>query len=271
MSAIDGILVKLERAHEHLNIFNKEVEGFLKGEPCGHISECKHKRGSEYDVIVRVRINTPPPLKLSIIIGEILYQIRSTLDHLVYQLTLSNGGTIKELESCEFPIFDTSDAFHRHRGSKSLALGSGLYKMRGVNTTAQTIIEGLQPYKSGANSTIHPLWVLHKLCNIDKHRRLYLTQCPIGSIKLVNNGTFIVTDMKESVCRPLIDGTEILRFRIWALSNFQGKVTVRQKVPPHIAFEESISLPDFYAGEVIQNVLSFVENDVIPQFAPLLI
>ena len=230
MSNIDGILLKLERAYEHLNIFNKEVERFLKSKPCGHISERKYKRGSKYEVIVRI----------------------------VYQLTFSNGGIDRQLESCEFPIFDTYDAFHAVRKNGTFSPSSGLYKIRGVNTTVQTIIKSLQPYHSGANATIHPLWILHQLCNVDKHRRLCLTQCPIGSIELVD------------ICRPLIDGTEILRFRILAPSNFQGKVTVRQKVPPHIAFEETITLPDMCVGEILQNILIFVNNDVILQFEPLL-
>jgi hypothetical protein len=271
MSGLDEILTKFERAHEHLNILNKEIERFIKGKPCGHTSKREPKGECEYDVIVRVQIKTPPPIRLSVIIGEILYHIRSALDHLVYQLTLANGVTDEKiLDSCEFPIFDKPTKFTLTRKSGERDPKSGLYKMRGVDAMAQAIIEGLQPYHSGANITTHPLWVLHQLCNIDKHRRLCLIQNPIGSVELVNNSTFIVTDMKESICHPLKDDTEILRFRIRTLSNFQGEVKVRQKVPPQIAFEETIPLPDVYAGEVLQEILIFVENNVFPKLAHFL-
>jgi len=43
-------------------------------------------------------------------------------------------------------------------------------KVGGIAPVARTIVEGLQPYRRGQNFASHPLWVLHELSRIDKHR-----------------------------------------------------------------------------------------------------
>jgi len=48
-------------------------------------------------------------------------------------------------------------------------------KIGGIHPDAQAIIEQLQPYNRGQNFASDPLWLLHELSRIDKHRLPHLT------------------------------------------------------------------------------------------------
>jgi hypothetical protein len=39
------------------------------------------------------KVNHPPPLPLSVLLGVFLHNLRSSLDHIAWQLVLDNGGT----------------------------------------------------------------------------------------------------------------------------------------------------------------------------------
>jgi len=47
-----------------------------------------------------------------------------------------------------------------------------LKKIGGIDPLAQAIIKQTQPYQRGNKFASHPLWMLHELSNIDKHRLL---------------------------------------------------------------------------------------------------
>jgi hypothetical protein len=67
-----------------------------------------------------------------------------------------------------------SSMFHASSKKGVPNRGSGLSKIQGIDPTAQTIIESLQPYHRGASYRDDPLWRLHELARIDKHRLLHV-------------------------------------------------------------------------------------------------
>ena len=101
------------------------------------------------------------PFSIRILTGEVLGQLRSSLDHLTWQLALLNGPIPSE--ATEFPIFRDGPSYNRARARK---IGS-------LSVAAQSIIDGLQPYL-GATPENDMLWVLHRLVNDDKHRLPHL-------------------------------------------------------------------------------------------------
>jgi hypothetical protein len=102
----------------------------------------------------------PPPLEFSVLAGEVVHHLRSSLDHLVYQLVLANGQ--QPTERHEFPICASAQKF-----AEAISRG----KIRGVSAAVQQRIETLQPHRC---SPPHDswLWVVHELDRIDKHRLL---------------------------------------------------------------------------------------------------
>jgi hypothetical protein len=90
------------------------------------------------------------------------------LDHLAYSLAIfhSPGMTDRERESSEFPVF-WSDS--RWPEAKTKKIGC-------VCPCAQAEIERLQPFHAGDPGYKKlPLWQLHELSRIDKHRLLLTT------------------------------------------------------------------------------------------------
>lgn len=93
--------------------------------------------------------------KLSIVIGEIIYNLRSVLDYLVYDLARFDSGELQD--GTQFPIEDTVEGFAKKRKSF----------LKGLSDAHVIAIEKLQPYAGCA-------WTktLRGLSNPDKHRRL---------------------------------------------------------------------------------------------------
>jgi hypothetical protein len=129
----------------------------------------------------------PPVDPFGLLIGDALHNLRSALDALAYALALAFTNPLpKEIaNSSEFPIFGDEDwegtpnvgsnLFHQTTKKGNPAPGSGLFKIRGCDPRVQTIIEGLQPYKRGKDFRTHPLWIMHELDRINKHRLLHTT------------------------------------------------------------------------------------------------
>jgi hypothetical protein len=100
------------------------------------------------------------PEQIGILVGEICYNLRSSLDYLVYELAILDSGRVKD--GTQFPIYDDE---HRTkdfntRTSKMLI---------GINPAHKALIEALQPYK---DQTCQWLATLREISNPDKHRGL---------------------------------------------------------------------------------------------------
>jgi len=104
-----------------------------------------------------------PDIRLATIVGELVHDLRSALDHLAWCLVTENGGTPDQ--DTTFPILKkppTKD------GVRVLPNVSG-----GVSDAARTLIERAQPYwPIDVNVEYDALWLLHRLSNIDKHRHI---------------------------------------------------------------------------------------------------
>ena len=88
--ALAGVMAKLDRVNELLDVLKTEVQTFLDSGPyftVGAYDPATHAWEQ------RVRIAEPPPPRLGVIVGEYVHDVRSALDHLVWQLILLDGGT----------------------------------------------------------------------------------------------------------------------------------------------------------------------------------
>ena len=107
----------------------------------------------------------------SVTIGEIVHNLRSALDHLVWQLVRDNGGQPSEANM--FPIVSLANRDDWERISKN--------KLKGVSDEMKERIKGIQPFAVLAPYDVTALSKLSHLSNVDKHRRsLQLTQSAAG-------------------------------------------------------------------------------------------
>lgn len=163
LKELDAIFDRLGRAEEHLEAIKcrllrhyKADEYLLTGEYQRDFDRPGGRGSIVSDPITLPEIDS----RLNTIIGELLHDLRSALDHLAWQLVLNAGGT--PTDDTKFPIEAPTTNPQGKQGSPGVA--------GGVSRKAKALIACAQPYKWGARYREHPLWLLHKLWNIDKHR-----------------------------------------------------------------------------------------------------
>lgn len=111
---------------------------------------------AEYVVELPDPTSFPPPASIKILVGDIVDNLRKSLDYLVFQIAKHNEG--KEVGNTQFVISGSAHQFDR-------AKKSGL---KGLKEHQIRIIEEYQPYNGG-----EWLALLAKMSNQDKHRELH--------------------------------------------------------------------------------------------------
>jgi hypothetical protein len=159
---------KIERAKQHVDDLNAVHKTFAASKPY----EIVPKYNTESKQLLLVFECAPIPPRCSLLIGEILYQLRSALDHLVRKLVIQAGGTPNSLT--QFPIYKIK------RGPGFTYESRGTQVIKGVSSSAAKKIEELQPFQASTAPEDDPLWQIHELNNIDKHRFLITTRACLG-------------------------------------------------------------------------------------------
>jgi hypothetical protein len=182
---MDGCRAKLERAKETLDALELEVAKFISQDPPVVRLERKHiNDGLEYAFIAYG--DPSPPLRISVITGEIIHHMRSSLDHLIHALVIHNGG--KPTFQHQFPICTTEKAFKQ-------ACERGQIKNVGAN--ARRLIHSVQPFTTPTpDDTI--LFVVSQYDNTDKHRLLVVVTAVVDLEGAVTIGTNSAIAEKEN-------------------------------------------------------------------------
>ncbi|MGA6970040.1 MAG: hypothetical protein WBY93_00300 [Candidatus Binatus sp.] len=201
----ESFVEKLERANQHLNSLESDIHRWLESKPYTMLYEPDLNTGEN---IISIDAGKPPET-ISPTIGDCVHNLRSSLDHLVYSLAIKNRSGLTDEEAAEtsFPIFKMRDS----RVSDGLS-PRGRGRIKYLSIEAQTIIKGLQPFHAGKDATLHWLWILEKLNNIDKHRRLLVTATHLGGI-MVGVPSRSSIGMWEPYIGPIKGKTELTRLR----------------------------------------------------------
>ena len=151
---LEGVYAKIERARVTLGDLSVKIDSHCEG----GVRRVKTVIGQRD--LMTTDFDEPETLyEYAIAVGEVAYNLRSSLDHLVWQLVSSNGQIPNKKN--EFPIFRNEGDYQTWAKSK----------MRGMTDNQMLMIEGLQPFRDAADIGPH-LWMLYTICNIDKHRHL---------------------------------------------------------------------------------------------------
>jgi hypothetical protein len=213
--------LKLRWANLHLNALEDAVKGFIESKPHETVTEFDPETG-EHVVRLYRRPVTPPGI--SLILGDLLFNLRSGLDQLVYALA-KHASPACTGEKTEFPIYTTPEEFARWRKQK---IGD-------LAPEAQTAIENVQPYKTdktGTNPHRTLLCALHDLSRIDKHRLLHVVT-PVGHLSDLAweapDGGVISVVAAKAPPGGFVEGAEIGRYRV----SMPGQPNVRMNFRLH--------------------------------------
>ena len=199
MASLDSVYQKLYRAKHHFEELKQELESYYKSHP-GDISVER--------TVERVRLEyvpkTPVPARFGLIAGDCLQTLRSSLDYLVWELVLANGQTPSY--SNMFPITTSGDQFDNQLKRN---------RLQGVSEAALHLIASIQPFNIAEPET-HPLAVLDSLTNINKHRRVILTDL-VGSF---SEPSIRHMHLRIKVAETTVNGDILRSFPVWASVRF---------------------------------------------------
>ena len=157
MINFEAIDAKISRARVELRTLKADIASF-----CDERARLIMPVGDGDEVEWVYRGAAPnPPIDWSIRVGEFAYNLRSSLDHLAWQLVTANGQCPGQRNA--FPVHkrENQDDFNQ--------------KLEGMSCEAADYIRSVQPYQGDPAGVGHRLAMLHAICNIDKHRRIIVT------------------------------------------------------------------------------------------------
>ena len=160
MSAtLDGVRLKIERAKEHIGRLGVVRTAFLLPRPYRVLPKYHPEIGEHGATLYRLVHAPPLPPDIMLITGDAIHNLRSALDHLIYQCGILSGLTEVQCRLLYFPICESAEKY------KTQARG----KIKGIRKDIAKEIGAIEPYQGG-NGDI--LWRLHALSLREKHRLL---------------------------------------------------------------------------------------------------
>ena len=223
LSAIVSAREKIKRASDHRDTINAALKPVLTAEPqTQHIAvdldSHRHRK------LLTWTIPKVDPLEpsLSLMIGDCIHNLRSALDHLVYQLAVLHGTSTKAADKTFFPICLTESDFN-DRPKK--------FVKPYISGAAFAEIEKSQPYASYDVPAEADIWILHKLDIIDKHRLLIVAgqQFAATDLSVAFDGqepfNSVISDPKW---KRMEDGAEVIRLEMTSIGDFsQGEMNMK--------------------------------------------
>ncbi len=163
----ESAAAKWLRGTEHLKALYDGAREFAKTDPVPIVAYCEIDTGKKvWRVDGQPRT---PPIRLALILGDCLYNFRSSLDHLAEECVSQTGGTLTT--DVSFPLFIRPNSWaSRH-----------LQKLPGTSPLMDRIRAAIKQYQPAEITHTYrkaTLAAFETLYTIDKHRHLNLiTAC----------------------------------------------------------------------------------------------
>ena len=235
---LEGALLKISRAYTQTNDFGRDVERFFSDRDDPAYSVAVQRDTDPRKRVAVFRILKKPPETWPVHIGEIIHNLRSALDHLIYEVSAPDEHG-QPLTGTEFPIFMDEAEFRTKRAQR---------KIRGLNAATLAVIERFQPFKTKDPADIPFLWILHQVSNTDKHRLLNIvtTVHTLREIKILYQPgvtplttAHIAQGMRVNRKARLEDGAEYFSF--WTLEPLPDdtQVNMDTEMAVHVEFGDA--------------------------------
>jgi hypothetical protein len=170
--SLRGPAAKVERARQQVGHLAVDVQSFLQRNPI-HLRVDPHRKAGRQvpgQLVARAKDVRDPPLDWSLRGAEIIYNVRSALDQLVYQLAWANRRTAgkrgRPRGLTAFPIARTEPDYERFRNPEQ-----GGDPLAELHPDAIATIEHFQPFNPApAHDPPNQLPFISSISNEDKHR-----------------------------------------------------------------------------------------------------
>lgn len=248
-ATVEGLLLKIERAAEHLESVREIVDDFRE---VADESLWAHREGETGETVVFTLgdVREPPP-RLGIFTGDFVQNCRAALDHLAWQLVKYPAQPTPEKPTADkeiaFPIYARQSAYTGR-------------ELRGATPEAKALIEATQPYHAGKDARSHPLWVLRELSNWDKHRVLHTVANSIGPTGVLAGEEIL--ERIEFVAPGIVqEGAELAKFTLKSEASPEMKVQLYFAL--HVTFGDGPAVGR-NVDRVLVDIFNFV-TDITPR------
>jgi hypothetical protein len=201
---------KIARANSHLLDLERAAQAYFKKHPW-YVGMMPTRRHGRFGIPAGER-RPFPDREFSLIIGDAVHNLRTSLDYLIAACALAEGS---EIDQTEFPFGST----------KASVLKNLKRRVRPAGELAQALVLRARPYQRGNKA----LWTLAELDRRDKHRLVVPTTC-ITDVRITSGGW---NDLQVTA----VTG----RFRA-------GKGTFIDAAP---GYEEALMMEASYSPEII--------------------
>jgi hypothetical protein len=161
---MESVDAKIGRAHHHLTDLTQELTELGRK----HRPELILKSDAQNVWLVAYFKEPHAALSHSAVFGDLLHNLRSSLDALIHALIRKSGGT-PHWNTC-FPIYVQPASYKRNtkKGSKGDVLA-------GLPDDPRTLVKQFQPFMRGSQTAdLDPLHLLNLMCNQDKHQAAHI-------------------------------------------------------------------------------------------------
>jgi len=210
-------------------------------------------------------LREPPVEGWGAIIGDVVHNLRSALDHLVWALTLVNGHTPpavippkpqpgSEWKDIRFPIYAFDFRKRYPSGRRIPWRFKPPNSLWGVRPALRADLQRLQPFNHGKRAPKMPLAVLDELWNIDKHRHLHLVYyfVDLQNVFFADRPGINFVTLKTEAPRPFKDRAQLGRVDDpFNPGSLRPDMPMQFQLHFDIAFEQG---PPAYGARVIQTL-----------------
>jgi len=263
VTGIKSAELKLIRAAKHLRAIKRCIAIYAASKPHKIVSKPKGKK--------KLNIPKAPPREISVLAGEMIYQMRSALDHLAFELVKRNmSGKSLPLgwdTRTQFPLYVTVPTKGKPPVPHTLPAPYNIFsgQLPNISAKAFTFIESIQPYY-GNTAVCNLLGFLAKLSNIDKHRYLNVIR---GRTKQ-SQTVYFRSGFTSRGYSMLDRGAEINTPTSW---RDERAVYVHRRYRTGVAFGERAILGEAVVlplEHLLELILDCIKRDVFPHLKDLI-
>lgn len=256
-----GVRAKIKRADDHFLEIDLAVKAL---QPTNNTPQTpQHTYTERQELIITCPPTQPLNPMMPLAVGDYFHNLRSALDHLVFQLALLNGSGDDCASKTAFPIYLTRKGFRNFTDNKVAPF---------ISAHALAEIERRQPYEAGNAREEDILWVLSQLDIIDKHRLIVVLAQqfrPIHVTVTVPTGEVFDFDIPNGKWKPLKDGAEIIRLDLSNAIRKPGKVKVDFQTATTIKLSNTgLICDEFDLGLVLRDCRTIVV-DIVNDFGSM--
>lgn len=200
-----GVWAKFDAAKTDLEILDAQIDRHYRDHPGEAVLEADPK--PPHYVVKLINTVPAPVLHWGVRVGHVVHDLRSALDHCAWLLAsrkLGRTPTDDEAPWIQFPIRQFGRSYPGRYGTH-------------LSATDRAIVDPFQPDARGDDH--HPLTVLNRFSNHDKHRVVTLTQPYVDYTGIPVVGDAEVEPMQGV---PLEDGAVVAKITAKTKPKFNG-------------------------------------------------